>query len=222
VDTDGDGVCDLDDNCPTTPGQIGSACSDGNACTINDVLDANCACVGTSVTPPAIASTTATPSTVCTGSNSQLNVGLASATYCSTSYTSGTGFGDYCTLVSVAGTTLNSVSGASASPYYTLFPASGSTTATFAVGTPYVLTLSAGTFSQNDFAVWIDYNNDGIFTDATEKLGQVNDIGAAPATATISFTVPATATNGALRMRVREADQVSTSTLPACGTSAVW
>jgi hypothetical protein len=218
VDTDGDGVCDLDDNCPTTPGQIGSACSDGNACTINDVLDANCACVGTSVTPPAIASTTATPSTVCSGSSSQLNVALAAATYCSTSYTTGTGFGDYCTLVSVAGTSLNSVSGASASPYYTLFPASGSTTATFAVGTPYVLTLSAGTFSQNDFAVWIDYNNDGIFTDATEKLGQVNNIGAAPATTTINFTVPATATNGALRMRVREADQGSANALPACGS----
>jgi hypothetical protein len=29
------------------PGQIGSSCNDGDACTVNDVLDANCNCAGT-------------------------------------------------------------------------------------------------------------------------------------------------------------------------------
>ncbi len=46
-DTDGDGVCNGNDNCPNVPGQQGSACSDGNACTINDVLNASCVCTGT-------------------------------------------------------------------------------------------------------------------------------------------------------------------------------
>jgi hypothetical protein len=46
-DTDSDGVCDANDNCPTVPGQIGSTCNDNNACTINDVLNASCQCVGT-------------------------------------------------------------------------------------------------------------------------------------------------------------------------------
>ncbi len=46
-DSDGDGICDAQDNCPGVPGQIGSACNDGNPCTINDVLNANCQCTGT-------------------------------------------------------------------------------------------------------------------------------------------------------------------------------
>jgi len=47
LDTDGDGLCDAEDNCPTVPGQIGSACTDGDPNTTGDVLDATCTCVGT-------------------------------------------------------------------------------------------------------------------------------------------------------------------------------
>lgn len=47
IDTDGDAVCDANDNCPNVVGQIGSACNDGNVCTINDVLSATCTCTGT-------------------------------------------------------------------------------------------------------------------------------------------------------------------------------
>lgn len=46
-DSDGDGICDIQDNCPGVPGQAGSSCNDGNPCTINDVLNANCQCTGT-------------------------------------------------------------------------------------------------------------------------------------------------------------------------------
>ncbi len=46
-DTDGDGTCDANDNCPSVFGQIGSACNDNNFCTINDVLNGSCQCVGT-------------------------------------------------------------------------------------------------------------------------------------------------------------------------------
>ncbi len=46
-DTDGDGICNAQDNCPNTPGQIGSSCNDNNPCTINDVIGANCQCAGT-------------------------------------------------------------------------------------------------------------------------------------------------------------------------------
>ncbi len=45
-DTDGDGVCNANDNCPNVAGQQGSTCDDGNSNTINDVLNANCLCVG--------------------------------------------------------------------------------------------------------------------------------------------------------------------------------
>ncbi|MCB0770681.1 MAG: thrombospondin type 3 repeat-containing protein, partial [Flavobacteriales bacterium] len=47
ADTDGDGVCNAQDNCPTVPGQIGSPCNDNNACTTNDMINANCQCAGT-------------------------------------------------------------------------------------------------------------------------------------------------------------------------------
>ena len=46
-DSDGDGVCNAQDNCPNVAGQQGASCNDNNACTINDVLNANCQCVGT-------------------------------------------------------------------------------------------------------------------------------------------------------------------------------
>ena len=46
-DSDGDGICNATDNCPNTPGQVGSACNDNNPCTTNDALNANCQCVGT-------------------------------------------------------------------------------------------------------------------------------------------------------------------------------
>ena len=48
LDTDGDGVCNGEDDCPSVFGQQGSNCVDGDACTINDVLNAQCQCVGTS------------------------------------------------------------------------------------------------------------------------------------------------------------------------------
>ncbi|MBK8947854.1 MAG: hypothetical protein IPM68_03045 [Flavobacteriales bacterium] len=40
-------VANNSDNCPNAFGLIGSACNDGNACTINDVLDGSCNCAGT-------------------------------------------------------------------------------------------------------------------------------------------------------------------------------
>ena len=50
VDMDGDGLCadvDCDDNNPNITTQPGQACNDGDNTTINDVIDANCNCVGT-------------------------------------------------------------------------------------------------------------------------------------------------------------------------------
>ncbi len=58
TDSDGDGTCNLLDGCPNDPNKIapgtcgcgnpdpGTACNDGNACTINDVIQANCSCAG--------------------------------------------------------------------------------------------------------------------------------------------------------------------------------
>ena len=47
-DTDNDGVCDAEDQCPgQNDSLIGTSCNDGDPCTINDVYDTNCGCSGT-------------------------------------------------------------------------------------------------------------------------------------------------------------------------------
>lgn len=47
-DTDDDGVCDENDQCPGFDDTlIGTACDDGDACTENDVITEDCTCMGT-------------------------------------------------------------------------------------------------------------------------------------------------------------------------------
>ncbi|MBK9402253.1 MAG: hypothetical protein IPN36_15860 [Bacteroidetes bacterium] len=71
-------------------------------------------------------------------------------------------------------------------------------------GIGYSVTVQAGTWATaNNIAVFIDYNRDGDFLDAGEKLGQVSLN--ANQSQTIAFTVPTTGYAGITRMRVREA-----------------
>lgn len=118
--------------------------------------------------------------------------------YCIPTYTTGTSAGDYITLVQLG--SINNITGASPSPYYTYYSALSTN---LTPGNAYTITLSPGTYaSGNNISVWIDYNQNGVF-ETTENLGNVN-IPPTPATGTINFTVPAAANNGTTRMRVRE------------------
>jgi len=118
--------------------------------------------------------------------------------YCIPTYSYGTGAGDYITLVQLG--SINNATGASASPYYTYYSALSTD---LNPGTEYTITLSPGTYgSGNNISVWIDFNQNGVF-DAAEKLGNI-DVPPTPSTGTITFTVPADATTGTTRMRVRE------------------
>ncbi len=49
ADSDADGVPDCIDDCPSIWGTIGSACDDGNVCTINDEVSTSCQCDGVPV-----------------------------------------------------------------------------------------------------------------------------------------------------------------------------
>jgi subtilisin family serine protease len=119
--------------------------------------------------------------------------------YCSPLYSTGTSDGDYISLVQLG--SINNVSGASASPYYTYF---SSLSTNLTPGSAYTITLSPGTYGEgNYFSVWIDYNHNSIF-DANEVLGNILVNAPAPATGTITFTVPVNALSGTTRMRVRE------------------
>ena len=184
----------------TVTGTDGAGCSNSANTTVT-------VAVKPTVTP------VASPATVCSGGNSILDAGatFASPTYCSTSYISGTGFGDWISLVQIASTTLNNPSAGAASPYYTLYPATGSTTASLAANTAYTMTVSGGTFATCLIRGWIDYNQDGVFS-AAESIGVSPNVGAS-ATGTIIFTPPLTALNGQTRMRLRSSD-----TSPGPGT----
>ncbi len=46
IDTDNDGICDLEDSCPELEGEVGDPCDDGNADTYDDEITADCECAG--------------------------------------------------------------------------------------------------------------------------------------------------------------------------------
>ncbi len=124
---------------------------------------------------------------------------VTEVTYCIPTYSSGTGLGDYISLVQLGD--IDNATGALPSPYYNYY---SSLSTDLIQDQSYTITLSPGTYeSGNNIAVWIDYNRDGIFDEITEKLGTAI-LAPMPATGTINFTVPANAIVGTTRMRVRE------------------
>lgn len=114
---------------------------------------------------------------------------------CSTPFTWGTQYGDYITNVTFNTINNTSTSGSGGDAYQNF------TTITTNVckGFPYTISLSgtnAGAFL--GFRVWIDWNNDGDFTDIDESVFSSSPL----ATATGTITIPQSATNGSVKMRV--------------------
>ncbi len=76
----------------------------------------------------------------------------------------------------------------------------------FTAGQAYNFSLSSitqGTTNYNNsFAIYIDYNRNGVYTDAGEKVYAATATTLGPHTETGSFTIPATAANGLTRMRI--------------------
>jgi PKD-like domain/GEVED domain/Secretion system C-terminal sorting domain len=167
-----------------------------------------------SITINALPVVTATaPAAICSGSNTSLNAFLSSGTFCQPTYSTGTGFGDYISKVQLNTLLVNSLG--AASPYYTLFPDTGSATTTLVAGVTDTIRFRAGTYTENDFAAWIDYNQNNIF-ETSEKLGQVLNLDSIPTEGKIGFTVPVTAFNGKTRMRVRELDGATNIVIDPC------
>lgn len=82
---------------------------------------------------------------------------------------------------------------------YTMYPASGTTTASLTAGTTYVLKVT--TTAVNIISVWLDYNRNGTY-DSTEWY-QVSASSVANMVNTVSITVPSTTTAGIIGMRIR-------------------
>ncbi|MBK7853858.1 MAG: hypothetical protein IPJ79_02205 [Bacteroidetes bacterium] len=149
---------------------------------------------------------TATPNAVCSGDNVQLNAVVNSASpYCQAAYTTGTGANDYITNVTLG--TINNTTGASASPYNTYYSALNTN---LTANSAYTVTGTINNGGTEGVAVWIDYNQNGIF-EASEKLGEQSTL-----SFSIGFTVPAGALNGATRMRVRNV--FNTTSIDPCNS----
>src|SRR5690606_9128901 len=107
----------------------------------------------------------------------------------------GTSDGDYITNVTFNGINNNSTSDAGNDAYQNFTNFSTNVCA----GSSYTLSAS-GTFTfgaNQGFAAWIDWNDDGIFSNAENVL-----ISAPTGTANASVTIPTNAVNGAVKMRV--------------------
>ncbi|WP_026991521.1 GEVED domain-containing protein [Flavobacterium subsaxonicum] len=105
--------------------------------------------------------------------------------------------GDYLNNFSFANIT-NNASGDTVSDY-TYYSA---LTANVTAGTAYTITLQPGSPSWTEwFRVWIDYNQDGTFSDDESVYTSATGLNSTT-TSTGTITVPATAINGVTRMRV--------------------
>jgi PKD repeat protein len=75
-------------------------------------------------------------------------------------------------------------------------------------GATFQLVINAGPTINDTYAAWIDYNNNQLFTDTLEKLGEVTAT-VAGQTLTITFTVPPGVNLDTTRLRVRNARQTT-------------
>lgn len=93
--------------------------------------------------------------------------------------------------------------------------------ADISVGATYSISITMGTCGGNysgAIAAWIDFNNDGDFTDSGEQLGSF--AGIPTTTQTFTFTVPGTATLGTTRLRVMQEEgwSVTASSIAPCNS----
>jgi hypothetical protein len=132
------------------------------------------------------------------------------AEYCVPSYITGTTDGDYISKVSLG--SINNITGPSISPYYTNYPALSTN---LNRGGYYNITLRAGSYTDNDIAAWIDFDDNGTF-DLNEKLGEAEGLGSTPDEAVFTFAVPLNTPLGILRLRVVEAYDGAPG-MDACG-----
>lgn len=135
--------------------------------------------------------------------------------YCNPTYASGPGTTDGITNVTLL--TLNNPSGANnVSPYYTFYNAV--TIPNLLQSSTPALSISYGTDANQWGAVWIDFNQNGIF-EATEGFVSTVNAGAS-GTSVITITVPPGAVLGNTRMRVRGGNDSILTTSQACGVSS--
>ena len=124
--------------------------------------------------------------------------------------------GDYIANVTI--NTLNNSSTCTPGGYIN-YSATGSQTTTLIRGNTFNLSIGTGPGNKkHGGAVWFDFNQDGDFDDAGEYFLISNGI-IANSTNTIAITIPAGATLGQTRMRVRYAQKITITSTMSCTMS---
>lgn len=106
--------------------------------------------------------------------------------------------------VSIAGTTLSNLNSGCTSltgTAYSVYPASGATTATLAAGQTYALTVQSS--STGSIGAWLDANANGVFETSEFILVTAAGMPPTPSTSTVNITVPATTPGGLVGLRIR-------------------
>ncbi len=140
--------------------------------------------------------------------------------YCTPTYTTGKTDGDLISEVSISGTTLlNNTGTAPVNPAYTYFPPnppSNTQTADLQAGTTYNINVTYGSYSSQNAAVWIDFNQNGIF-ETSERVGYtISSSSTAFQTVSFPITLPCNPTPGTYRMRVRDVYGTTGSSIDPC------
>lgn len=136
--------------------------------------------------------------------------------FCVPTYTNGKTDGDLISNVVIAGTTLSNFTGtAPIDPSYTYFIGQPNYTATLQSGFTYPITVSVGSYGQQEMAVWIDYNDDFIFSD-DEKIGYTQEQIAGGGSGTFNIVLSCDAPAGTHRMRIRDAWNTDAVTMSPC------
>lgn len=158
--------------------------------------------------------------TLGSNTNTKTNYIVVSETvsYCAASATNSPACEEYISNVSIG--TINNTTNCTS---YSNFTAQS---ATVTKGQQYTVTVNPRiignneptiAFTNDEIAVWIDYNNDGVFANPGERVGYV--LVGQGWSSQFTFTVPTTAVTGAVRMRCRISYQPEDGNISPCGTS---
>jgi hypothetical protein len=150
----------------------------------------------------------------------QITQNAPTSCYCTPTYSSG-GAND--NIVNVQLGTLSNPTTGNASPYYRDYTTQQTGSAAtlsipnLAQGSTAAASLTFGSDGNQYNAIWIDFNQNGTF-EATEYFAGPKATGNGVAI-TVSIVVPATATLGQTRMRVRGGDDSAIASGQACGAT---
>lgn len=136
--------------------------------------------------------------------------------YCTPGYTNGTSDGDLISNIVIQGTTLSNNTGADTEgPSYTYYTGQPNYTAELQAGNSYTVDVTVGPFANQNIAVWIDYNDNGLF-EPSERVGFTTASIDAEGTASFNITLACNPPLGTHRMRVRDVFGLAGNTIEPC------